>query len=245
MFTKNVTPGLVINIPRKFELALLAVTALALALWVFAPPGPVTLVACAMAAVLHTVRLWMWHPWVTFKRPILWILHAAYAWLPIGFCAGAGAGGLGELFAGGACVWRGRDRRAHHRHGHAHRAHTGRPLQVARPEVLAYTLVMLAAVLRAGACRGARTVHPGAGGGGEVCGLWPLRSIWWSIPPGSCAPGWMARTAEQPPMPCLFFFYPFSPFHFERSHHGFQFCVRNRRAHHRSAGTPPADLWPS
>ena len=66
MFTKNVTPGLVINIPRKFELALLAVTALALALWVFAPPGPVTLVACAVAAVLHAVRLWMWHPWVSF-----------------------------------------------------------------------------------------------------------------------------------------------------------------------------------
>jgi len=150
MFTKNVTPGLVINIPRKFELALLAVTALALALWVFAPPGPVTLVACAVAAVLHAVRLWMWHPWVTFKRPILWILHAAYAWLPIGFVLLAlaqvgwvsyslavhafGVGVTGGLIIG--MVTR------------TARGHTGRPLQVARPEVLAYAFVMLAAVLR-------------------------------------------------------------------------------------------------
>ena len=141
---------LVINIPRKFELALLAVTALALALWVFAPPGPVTLVACAVAAVLHAVRLWMWHPWVTFKRPILWILHAAYAWLPIGFVLLAlaqvgwvsyslavhafGVGVTGGLIIG--MVTR------------TARGHTGRPLQVSRPEVLAYAFVMLAAVLR-------------------------------------------------------------------------------------------------
>ena len=85
MFTKNVTPGLVINMARKFELSTLAVTGVALALWVFAPPGPVTLVACALAAVLHAARLWQWHPQVTFKRPILWILHAAYAWIPVGF----------------------------------------------------------------------------------------------------------------------------------------------------------------
>ncbi len=85
MFTRNVTPGLVINMPRKFELSLLAVTAVALALWVFAAPAPVVLVASLAAGVMHAVRLWKWHPQVTFKRPILWILHASYAWLPLGF----------------------------------------------------------------------------------------------------------------------------------------------------------------
>ena len=43
MFTKSVTPGLVITVPRRFELGTLAVTALALALWVFAPAGLWTL----------------------------------------------------------------------------------------------------------------------------------------------------------------------------------------------------------
>ena len=39
MFTKSVTPGLVITVPRRLELGTLAVTALALALWVFTPGG--------------------------------------------------------------------------------------------------------------------------------------------------------------------------------------------------------------
>ena len=150
MFTKNVTPGLVINVPRKFELTLLAVTAIALALWVLPTPAPLVLAASLAAAVLHAARLWMWHPQVTFKRPILWILHASYAWLPIGFALLALAqlgwvnpslavhalavGVIGGLIIG--MVTR------------TARGHTGRPLQASRGEVAAYALVMLAAVLR-------------------------------------------------------------------------------------------------
>lgn len=150
MFTKNVTPGLVINIPRKFELTLLAVTALTLALWVLSAPAPLVLVASVLAALLHAVRLWMWHPQVTFKRPILWILHASYAWLPIGFTLLAlaqvgwvavslavhafGVGVIGGLIIGMMT--------------RTARGHTGRPLQTSRAETLAYALVMIAAVLR-------------------------------------------------------------------------------------------------
>jgi len=150
MFTRNVTPGLVINMPRKFELSLLAVTAVALALWVFAAPAPVVLVASLAAGVMHAVRLWKWHPQVTFKRPILWILHASYAWLPLGFVLLALAqlgwvvpslavhafavGVIGGLIIG--MVTR------------TARGHTGRPLQPSHGEVVAYALVMLAAVLR-------------------------------------------------------------------------------------------------
>ncbi len=150
MFTKNVTPGLVINMPRKFELAVLAVTALALALWVVVPAGAATAAVSAAAAVLHAVRLGMWHPQVTFKRPILWVLHASYAWMPIGFALLAAAqlgwvayslavhafavGVVGGLIIG--MVTR------------TARGHTGRPLQASRGEVAAYALVLLAAVLR-------------------------------------------------------------------------------------------------
>ena len=150
MFTKNVTPGLVINIPRKFELATLASTGAALVLWVFAPAGWVTLAACLIAAGLNAMRLWKWHPLVTFQRPILWILHASYAWVPVGFALLAMAqmgvvtvsvavhafavGTTGGLIIG--MVTR------------TARGHTGRPLQAGRAEVLAYALVMGAAVLR-------------------------------------------------------------------------------------------------
>lgn len=149
-FTMSVTPGLKIKIARWSELTTLAVTALALALWVLLPPGPVTLVACALAAVLHAVRLAQWHPWVTLKRPILWILHLSYAWIIVGFVMLALAqlgwvavspavhalaiGATGGLIIGMLT--------------RTARGHTGRPLQVSGTEVLAYGLVMGAALLR-------------------------------------------------------------------------------------------------
>lgn len=150
MFTRNVTPGLVIDVPRKFELSLLAATAVALALWVLAAPAPVVLVASLAAAVLHAARLWMWRPLVTLRRPILWILHASYAWLPVGFVLLALAqlgwvapslavhafavGVIGGLIIG--MVTR------------TARGHTGRPLEASHGEVVAYALVMAAAALR-------------------------------------------------------------------------------------------------
>jgi len=150
MFTKNVTPGLVINVPRKFELTLLAVTAATLALWVLNAPAPLVGVLGMVAAILHAVRLWKWHPQVTLKRPILWILHASYAWMPLGFALLALAqwglvgvslavhafaiGVIGGLIIG--MVTR------------TARGHTGRPLLVSRAEVVAYALVLLAAVAR-------------------------------------------------------------------------------------------------
>ena len=57
--------------------------------------------ASLIAAALHAWRLWLWHPLVTFKRPILWILHASYAWMPIGFVllALAQLGWIGQTLA--------------------------------------------------------------------------------------------------------------------------------------------------
>jgi uncharacterized protein involved in response to NO len=149
-FTMSVTPGLKIKIPRWSELTTLAVTAVALALWVLAPPGPVTLVACVLAAALHAVRLAQWHPWVTRQRPILWILHLSYAWIVVGFAMLAllqlgwvtvspavhalAVGTTGGLIIGMMT--------------RTARGHTGRQLQVSQPEVLAYVLVMSAALLR-------------------------------------------------------------------------------------------------
>lgn len=150
MFTKNVTPGLVINVSRRFEMTLLAVTAVTLALWVLQAPAALLGLASALAAVLHAVRLWHWHPQVTLKRPILWILHLSYAWTPLGFALLALAqwglvgvslavhafaiGVIGGLIIG--MITR------------TARGHTGRPLMASRGEVVAYVLVLLAAVAR-------------------------------------------------------------------------------------------------
>lgn len=150
MFTKNVTPGLVINVARRFELTLLACTGATLALWVLGAPKQLVAPASLLCAVLHAWRLWQWHPQVTLKRPILWILHLSYAWLPLGFVLLALAqlglislslavhafavGVIGGLIIG--MVTR------------TARGHTGRPLTASRAETTAYVLILLAAVVR-------------------------------------------------------------------------------------------------
>lgn len=149
-FTMSATPGLKLRVGTALDTATLAVTALALLLWVFAPAGPGGAAAFAAAAVLHLVRQGRWRPWVTRARPILWILHAGYAWIAIG-CILLGLAQLGVLSASagvhalavgatGGLVIGMITRTA--------RGHTGRPLAASRPEVLAYALVMLAAGLR-------------------------------------------------------------------------------------------------
>lgn len=151
-FTMSVNPGLKLQVPRPLELTILAVTALALVSWVCAPfgVGGVTAVLAGLAAVLHAVRMARWKPWITRNRPILWILHLSYAWVPVGFVLLALAqfgvvvvsaavhafavGATGGLIIGMLT--------------RTARGHTGRPLQASRLEVLAYGLVMAAAVLR-------------------------------------------------------------------------------------------------
>jgi len=99
---------------------------------------------------LHAQRLWRWKPLRTRARPILWVLHAAYAWLPIGLVlialsqvgavsASAGIHALAVGTTGGLII--GMITRTA-------RGHTGRPLQVSRLEVAAYGLVAGAAVAR-------------------------------------------------------------------------------------------------
>ena len=149
-FTTSVNPGLKIKLPRWQEMSTLAVTALALLLWVSAPAGIVPALVLALASALHLARMAQWHPLKTLKRPILWILHAAYAWIPVGLLllalaqmgwvtVSVGVHALAVGATGGLIIGM-LTRTA--------RGHTGRPLQVSRAEVLAYALVMGAALVR-------------------------------------------------------------------------------------------------
>ncbi|HEY5582827.1 MAG TPA: NnrS family protein, partial [Rhodoferax sp.] len=121
-----------------------------LALWVLAPPSMAGLIVLGLASALQVRRLLAWRPGVTLKRPILWILHAAYAWIPVGLGllalaqlgwvpVSAGVHALAVGATGGLII--GMITRTA-------RGHTGRLLAVSGPEVLAYALVMTAALLR-------------------------------------------------------------------------------------------------
>ncbi len=149
-FTMSALPGVKLKAPPALEQATLASTALGLTLWVLVPPNPLTAAVLGGAALLHVQRLWRWQPLRTRVRPILWVLHAAYAWLPIGLvllalsqlgvlAPSAGVHALAVGATGGLII--GMITRTA-------RGHTGRPLQVSRLEVAAYLLVAGAAVAR-------------------------------------------------------------------------------------------------
>lgn len=151
-FTISALPGSKLPSPRRLETATLASSAVALASWVLAAPGPATAAVLVAAAALHGLRLWQWRPWRTLGCPMLWVLHLAYAWLPIGFAllalaqlgllgAAVGVHALAVGATGGLIVGM-MTRTA--------RSQTGRAARASRLEAAAYTLVAAAAVLRVG-----------------------------------------------------------------------------------------------
>lgn len=131
-------------------------TALALTLVVgitasFIPAHPLTGVLAFAAALCHGLRLSRWKGFATISNPLLFVLHAAYLWLPVGYTL-LGCAVFGWLFtptaalhaltmgAIGSMVLAVTTRVA--------LGHTGRPLQAARLTVLAYWLLMIAVVVR-------------------------------------------------------------------------------------------------
>lgn len=149
-FTANATPGLRLAPHPRLGWAAFGASALAVALWVFAPPNPATGIVFLAAAVLQWGRQSQWGVRATLRSPILWILHLAYAWIGLGFLllalanfglisASLGLHGLAVGATGGLIIGM-LTRTA--------RGHTGRPLRVGLAETLAYLLVMAAAVLR-------------------------------------------------------------------------------------------------
>lgn len=149
-FTRNVLPDAGVRQRARLDQASLALLATAFAahLWSGAP-ALVAALALA-AAALHAARALGWAPWATRRRPILWILHAAYAWIPLGLALLAAAalglvpqpialhalaiGAVGGMILG--MITR------------TARGHTGRPLVAGPAETLAYALVLLAALAR-------------------------------------------------------------------------------------------------
>lgn len=149
-FTMGAIPGLRIKVDPMLEKATALASGAALLWWVFAPALAAGAVLLALAAALQASRLIAWKPWRTRGRPILWILHLSYAWIPLGFGllalnqlgwigASAGIHALAVGATGGLII--GMVTRTA-------RGHTGRPLLASPLEVAAYSLVMFAAVLR-------------------------------------------------------------------------------------------------
>lgn len=149
-FTMSANPGLRLSTPPWLERGALALTAAGLGAWIFAPASAAAFALLASAAALQLARMLHWRPLAARSKPILWILHAAYAWIPLGLTLLAlaqrgwipvslGVHALAVGATGGLII--GMVTRTA-------RGHTGRPLVAGRAEVVAYGLVLAAATFR-------------------------------------------------------------------------------------------------
>jgi uncharacterized protein involved in response to NO len=135
----------------RLDIAALAVTFAALASWLASPSGPVTPWLAFAASLALGLRLARWRGLATLGEPLLFVLHAGYGWLVLGFAL-LGLSGVVPLVPHSAAV-----------HAltvgaigtmtlavmtRATLGHSGRPLSADRATVLAYLLVTLAALLR-------------------------------------------------------------------------------------------------
>jgi len=139
----------------------LAATAVAMLLWTLAPESSLTTAFAGAAALAQGLRLTRWRGHRTLAEPLVWSLHLAYAWLPLGLgllALGAARPDLVPLSAGVHALTAGAIA------GmilamttRATLGHTGRQLHADRTTFAIYLLVFVGA-----AARVAAAITPGA-----------------------------------------------------------------------------------
>jgi uncharacterized protein involved in response to NO len=154
-FTANALRRRGIDAPLRthggIEAAVISMMIAVLAADIFAPASLAAAIVAALAAAAHAVRMAGWQSLRTLREPIVWVLHLAYAWLPIGLALKAihlsahapwAADWFHALSVGAAAtmvvavITR------------ASLGHTGRELIVSRAVAVAYAVLGVAALLR-------------------------------------------------------------------------------------------------
>jgi uncharacterized protein involved in response to NO len=150
MFTNNAIPGAGATRHALLEKFALGTVVLLFVSDLLQPHPAVTATIALISALAHAARLYLWRPWRTTATPLVWILHASYAWIIVHLAlrgvaelellAGSFAvhaltvGGIGGLTLGMMT--------------RTARGHTGRPLQADGYEIASYLLVQIAAIVR-------------------------------------------------------------------------------------------------
>ncbi len=152
MFTNNAIPGAqALRHPwvEKIALGLVLLILVADALQV---TGTWLALLALLSMVAHLIRFCLWRPWKTLKTPLVWVLHAAYAWIPLHLAlramaamdwvsSSAAVHALTTGAVGGMVI------------GMMTRTalgHTGRKLIAGKAEISCYALVAAAAWVRVG-----------------------------------------------------------------------------------------------
>jgi uncharacterized protein involved in response to NO len=150
MFTNNGVPG-----TRATRHALVEKLALGSVMLVFVAdllqfPPAVTAAIALVGAAAHGVRLFLWQPWRTLATPLVWTLHAAYAWIVVHLVLRglSGLDLLAESFAIHALTVGAIGGLTLGMMTRTARGHTARPLAADRFEAAMFLLVQGAALVR-------------------------------------------------------------------------------------------------
>jgi len=150
MFTNNGVPGTrATRHPLLEKLALGAVLLLFVADLLEMHPIVVSTIAL-IGAFAHCARLVLWQPWRTLSTPLVWILHAAYAWIVVHLALRglSGLGLLAESFSIHALTTGAIGGLTLGMMTRTARGHTARPLVADGYELTCFLLVQVAAVVR-------------------------------------------------------------------------------------------------
>ena len=150
MFTNNGAPGTNATRHKLVEqFSLGAVILLFLVDLLQAPPLVIAAVSLA-GGLIHGVRLCLWKSWRTLAVPLVWILHASYAWIVIHLLlrGGSALGLLSGFYADHALTVGAIGGLTLGMMTRTARGHTGRPLVAGRAELAMFLLIQIAALVR-------------------------------------------------------------------------------------------------
>ena len=150
MFTNNAVPGAGATSKPILEKLALGSVLILLAADLFQAPAILIAIVALLAAGAHAARLMHWHPWRTAHAPLVWILHAAYAWIVVYLLlrALATAGMLSEPLAVHALTIGAIGSMTIGMMTRTARGHTGRPLAADSFEQACFALIQFAALSR-------------------------------------------------------------------------------------------------
>lgn len=149
-FTANALRGVGQFQNEHLNMCAIGFTGCALLAWV-GEAAPWAVVGTALiAALLQAIRCWGWNPWATRRTPLLWSLHVAHAWIPIGLVlvAASQAGWILPSPAWHALTIGAMSGLILAMITRTALGHTGRMLVAGRRETGAYLLLQVGALLR-------------------------------------------------------------------------------------------------
>jgi len=150
MFTTNAIPAAMSRRHLGIERVCLGAVVILALMDALQIKGGTLVALLVVAASSHFVRWWLWAPYKTFRAPLVWVLHAAYLWIPIHLALRIASelqvivarlavhaltvGAIGGLTIGMMT--------------RTAKGHTGRTLKADAVDVVCYSLVLAAAIVR-------------------------------------------------------------------------------------------------